>query len=660
MKKNFMLGFGLAAVALLAACSDEDEFNKGSNAEGITFTSSVSTRATDTSFSPDDQIGISMAVEGNIVAANALYKTEDATNFTSDSPLTYGSASGAASVGFFGVYPYSANVSGGVYSFTLSADAGTPLTNNDIMYANTPGIQVNTRNVPLDFSHKLAKIVMKLTDAGGSPVVGANLTITNQSVAGTLNLLDGTVAATDAPSTTLPFAANGDVSGEYQVIVMPSEAVQGRCITIENGGTAYTCPLDQEMFDTGKKYTFTVTLNANGTLEEGEPITVVPSVTDWTPEQVEKGWILSGEINVLGKNAMLLASNVEVTAEGTAIGSFDGELNADDVYSLSYTRADATDAATLLIAPKNGGVGYSYALPAGKTEGKLLIVVGDDKKQGINVSSEAGGITLTSVVAYTSSSSISMPMVIWTGDGTPGNGSAEDINESGENVAPGYEAGGWRKYVALIPFEGDWTSSFVPGATLRFHFSSDFNYKNLLLGHSALQGNNFGTVDTENGTLTTLVTYAMCDEVATIGEIPVLLNWGSYPGTLNSIELVPAEEDFGNLLWANEAPCQMDYGRFITGIPYNMAEGDIYRVHCENVVEGAKLGGFKSAWGDSGETLTPLIAEQNVTAGSATVDFVLDAATIATLQGSWNSLSSVTWIGNGLSVTKVEYIKAGE
>ena len=141
-----MLGFGLAAVALLAACSDEDEFNKGSNAEGITFTSSVSTRATDTSFSPDDQIGISMAVEGNIVAANALYKTEDATNFTSDSPLTYGSASGAASVGFFGVYPYSANVSGGVYSFTLSADAGTPLTNNDIMYANTPGIQVNTRN----------------------------------------------------------------------------------------------------------------------------------------------------------------------------------------------------------------------------------------------------------------------------------------------------------------------------------------------------------------------------------------------------------------------------------------------------------------------------------------------------------------------------------
>lgn len=655
MKKTFMLGFGLAAVALMAACSDENGFNKGSNAEGIVFTSSISTRATDTSFEGGDQIGISMTVDGGIVASNVQYGTEDGQSFTSPSPLTYGLASGAASVGFLGVYPYSANVSGGVYSFTLSTDAGTPLTKNDIMHASTPGIAVNTKTVPLDFSHKLVKIVMKLSDASGAAVEGANLAITNQQVAGTLNLTDGTVSATDAATSTMPFAANADISGEYQAIVMPSpEPVQGRCITIENGDATYNCPLDQEVFEPGKKYTFTVTLNANGTLEEGEPITVVPSVTDWTPERVEKGWILTGEINVLGKTALQLAANVAVTAEGTPIGDFEGELNADDVYSLSYTREDATNAVTLLVAPKNGGLGYSYTLPAGKEEGKLLIAVGDDKKQGINVSSEATGIMLTDVTVYTSTN-VSVPMVIWTGDGTPGNGSA-----SAEET-PGYEPCGWRKLIAQITLDEQQRALFVPGASLRFHYSADFSKDILLLGHSHLSGSNWGTFDTENHTLTTVITYPMYEEVKNNNYVvPLVMDWAAITGTLNSVELIPADAEHGNLMWISSTPCMMDdYGRIITDTPSDLVEGDIIRVHCQDVTDGAKIGAYSVTWSDSGEVLTPLSADQNVAAGSSTYDYVLDAAAVEAFLAQRQNVIAITWIGSGMTVSKMELVRGG-
>ena len=48
MRKTIL--FGLAAAMLATACSEEDDLRQGIAGEGITFTSSVMSRATDTSF----------------------------------------------------------------------------------------------------------------------------------------------------------------------------------------------------------------------------------------------------------------------------------------------------------------------------------------------------------------------------------------------------------------------------------------------------------------------------------------------------------------------------------------------------------------------------------------------------------------------------------
>lgn len=70
MRKTLMFGLGLATTLLATSCTKEENFNQAQN---IMFSSSISSRATDTSFEENDKIGISMT-PGN--TTNVLYSTE--------------------------------------------------------------------------------------------------------------------------------------------------------------------------------------------------------------------------------------------------------------------------------------------------------------------------------------------------------------------------------------------------------------------------------------------------------------------------------------------------------------------------------------------------------------------------------------------------------
>ena len=85
MRKTFILGFGLATTLIATSCVKDNSFNQELMNEGIVFSSSISSRATDTSFEANDEIGISMS-PGD--ANNVLYSTTDGTNFTSTAPIT--------------------------------------------------------------------------------------------------------------------------------------------------------------------------------------------------------------------------------------------------------------------------------------------------------------------------------------------------------------------------------------------------------------------------------------------------------------------------------------------------------------------------------------------------------------------------------------------
>lgn len=457
MRKTIL--FGLAAAMLVAACSEEDDLRQGIAGEGITFTSSVMSRATDTSFEAGDAIGVSMYTESGFVgnATNVQYTTADGSGFTSTNPMTWGAAGSAETVDFKGVYPYKADaVADGIYSFTLATGEGASLSDNDVMYSSMTDVTVGAKNVGLTFTHKLVKVVMQVYDQNRNLLSGATVKINNQQTSGTLNLADGTVEGTGTADATLDFASNPDVEGEYQTIVMPSTATQGRVITITYNDVDYPCPVDMYAFDPGKKVIFSATLNPDGTVSPGETIIVSANVEDWEEEKVASGWIFGeGEsFEIQGKiSYQLLSEPAELTIEGSHFGNFRGQLNATDVYSLKYTRTDAANDATITISGKN------YTLQEGLTSGTLLIAAGDNTS-GIDVSSNDSGIMLTSVLVYTNEN-IGFPITLWTGDGTAGNGIA------GEE---GLENAGYRPIMARIKLSDEQLKFFVPGAILRCYF----------------------------------------------------------------------------------------------------------------------------------------------------------------------------------------------
>jgi len=647
MRKTIL--FGLAAAMLATACSEEDDLRQGIAGEGITFTSSVMSRATDTSFEAEDAIGVSMYTESGFVgnATNVQYTTADGSGFTSTNPMTWGAAGSAATVDFKGVYPYKADaVADGIYSFTLATGEGASLSDNDVMYSSMTGVAVGAKNVDLTFKHKLVKVVMQVYDQNRDLLPGATVKINNQQTSGTLNLADGTVTSTGAANATLNFASNSDVSGEYQTIVMPSAATQGRVITITYNDVDYPCPVDMYTFDSGTKIIFSATLNPDGTVSPGETVIVSANVEDWEEERVTSGWIFGeGEsFEVEGKiSYQLLTESTVLSDEVSHFGNFGNkQLDATDVYSLKYTRTDAANDATIKISGKD------YTLQKGLTSGTLLIAAGSNTA-GIDVSSNATGITLTSVLVYTNKN-IGLPITLWTGDGSAGNGTVGDDIDS-------------YPVIARITLSEEQQNLFVPGAILRCYLADGNDAAVLRLGTLQLyySWRNLGIFDDDSNCLTNVLTLAMCDEVKDDGNIMIFgQNWSNIQ--LDRVELVPAsdDEDFTNLLWCHKAEggadCSMSWGDILVNIPTSLKSGDIIRVTYTDAAEGAYLEGVA---GDVDLETTPdaprMLQRTEVSVGGSSVDFDINEETCTALLGL--ECRSLIINGENLTVHKIQLVR---
>ena len=648
MRKTIL--FGLTAAMLVVACSEEDDLRQGIAGEGITFTSSVMSRATDTSFEAGDAIGVSMYTESGFVgnATNVQYTTADGSGFTSTNPMTWGAAGSAETVDFKGVYPYKADaVADGIYSFTLATGEGASLSDNDVMYSSMTDVTVGAKSVDLTFTHKLVKVVMQVYDQNRKLLPGATVKINNQQTSGTLNLADGTVTSTGTADATLDFASNPDVEGEYQTIVMPSTATQGRVITITYKNVDYPCPVDIYAFESGNKMTFSVTLNPeSGTASQGTIVNATATVENWTEQQIESGWIFGeGEsFEVEGKiSYQLLTESVELKAEGAHFGNFgDKHLDATDVYSLEYTRPSATNDATITISGKD------YTLQKGLTTGTLLIAAGNNTT-GIDVSSTDAGITLTSVLVYTNEN-IGLPITLWTGDGSAGNGTVGDDVDS-------------YPVIARITLSEEQQNLFVPGAILRCYLADGNDAAVLRLGTLQLyySWRNLGKFDDDSNRLTNVLTLAMCDEVKDDRNIMIFgQNWSNIQ--LDRVELVPAsdDEDFTNLLWCHKAEggddCSMSWGDILVNIPTSLKSGDIIRVTYTDAAEGAYL---EAVAGNVDLETTPdaqrMLQKTDVSVGGGSVDFDINEETCTALLGL--ECRSLIINGENLKVHKIQLVR---
>ena len=667
MRKTLMFGLGLATTLLATSCTKEENFNQ---TQGIVFSSSISSRATDTSFEGNDKIGISMT-PGN--TTNVLYSTEDGTNFTSASPITYGMAGNVETVDFTAVYPYKeGSISNSVYNFTLSTSPETPLTENDVMLASATEIPVGSKNVNLNFKHKLVKVVVQLSDANGQAITGAQLKINNQQLAGSLNLSDATVTSTDAADDEMPFAANASISGQYQTIVMPSDPVQGRYIGITHNGNTYTLPVDNQDFVSGKKLSFTATLNVDGTVEQGTPITVVPSVSDWDAEKINSGWLLSGDIKVTGKTPKQLVSNIQLNNGGTTvINNFTGTLEQDDVYCISYKCGDgsllSTDAqtASITITPLAGGNAKRYTLQ--QSEGKLLIKVGDGTA-GISIKANDSDITLNEVTVYTSSNNVIVPITLWEGN-------AE--NQEIYNV------------IGLVNIqikEADLTELKL-GSKLRIYYTPcDANQGASLYSAQYTEGNytssktiiydSYNSIEPYNNEYITV--YVLNQWLKEFKENNNSIGISGTNCKITKVILIPASggEDVNeNTLWKGRCQTYSIWNSVNLWLPEEISTGGTLRVNFEPakhkvdgdgdgaIITKPLLGGFVITYPEGiGETRTEILTPVEIEENATSQDFEITDEVLLKLQENIfniNRLSIYDKNGTGgLAITSVEYIPA--
>lgn len=459
MKKTLLFGFALGLI--LSGCNkDEDLNNAGTN--GVSFTSyMIGSRATDTAWEPNDEIGVYMQNAGSegYANVNVKYANSEADNnkFTSASPIIY--SGGTGTVNFMAVYPYNENITDGSYTFTL---ADGDLSKNDIMYASAPSIASGVTNVDLTFQHKLSKIILQLRDDQNNAVTGATVRIDNQCVNGVLNVADGVVSvAADATYTSELTFAEGE-NGQYEVIVIPDEGREGRSIVITTTeGNTYRCPVGSITFGNSQKYTFPVSLQAPAS-SGGETIInlemVSLNIDDWNDGKTV-GWIVSPNTELTTtKTEKELATAQELTANGSLqISASSMTLVATDVYCIEYLRTDASAAATLTVAPltQRSTDTKEFSLPLDVTEGKIVFAVG----------AFTGGVTLSSNVDLTLDVSVYSENESEGGDTeTPSEPSEIEV-WNGSITLEGWETG------QSINYPSDIFSQTTVGSILRFYYS---------------------------------------------------------------------------------------------------------------------------------------------------------------------------------------------
>jgi hypothetical protein len=140
---------------------------------------------------------------------------------------------------------------------------------------STPHSKSLDTPVELKFKHKFSKIRIRvLQDAGGPSCAAATATLTGMPTSATVDLVklingDPDAITPGTPGTILPNLKSSN-AGEaiFEAIIPPhlGTAYTSRKLEFNNGGTAYSYPLDDNTFDfvSEREYKFDLTLRANG------------------------------------------------------------------------------------------------------------------------------------------------------------------------------------------------------------------------------------------------------------------------------------------------------------------------------------------------------------------------------------------------------------
>ena len=265
------------------------------------------TRVNDEGFCDGDAVGLyvvnysgdvpgTLQVEGN-QADNVKYTyTEEGMKWTPEYDVYYQDK--VTPVDIIGYYPYSSPESVDAYSFEVARDQSTDAANgqlggyeaSDFLWGKTEKIKPTSTVVNISFHHRMAGVLVELTEGTGFAdgewnSIEKDVLVTNTKRNATINLSTGEVVATgDIPTTgTVPHKSEGSFRA---VIVPQSVASSASLFNITVDGTSYIFRKGEEFtYLSGKLHKFTIEVSKKS--ESGLEFKLLgESITAWESENI--------------------------------------------------------------------------------------------------------------------------------------------------------------------------------------------------------------------------------------------------------------------------------------------------------------------------------------------------------------------------------------
>lgn len=296
IKTGVWLGMLLCAGVLLpAGCTNggapEDGNSDGRVALQVTGGIHVQTRAHDTKWDKDDQIGIYMFAAGSTTVLegveNIPYKTGAGDGkFAPSGTAIYFPIDGS-NVDFRAWYPYQNVAEEWTADLTdQSSQAALDLMTAHAKSNTEPGGTAYNKNQPkvkLNFSHRLTKLVLNITGGNGvgtDELAGLKVEITRQWKTALYDPdIDGIGFDEASADITLLTAADGKSA---EAILFPDDLTHkaltvGRQLvfTLTTGEVFYWNIPNEKSFNAGEKNIYTISINRTG-------LEVTSEITDWT------------------------------------------------------------------------------------------------------------------------------------------------------------------------------------------------------------------------------------------------------------------------------------------------------------------------------------------------------------------------------------------
>ncbi len=293
MKKLEFLTAWAVSIMMLLSCSSNNHDVPLKKEQGVVFGANIiSLNATNhnpkdgnTQWQNGDAIGVYALYSGQSLPAgiydgkeNIKFTTKGDGNFTSsDTKIKYPKDD---ALDFIAYAPYQNNINNYEYAIDVTSQNEKAI---DMLYTNNVVDATEDSGKPnLMFSHQLTMLVLNVK--AGSNITdldGLNISISGLKTDGKVNLSNGNVIVGETIGSIQPNIEVIGKTGVAKAILVPNQDLHNAKVSFSLGENLYEWLPDSQTLEGGKKYLYTLSLNAVSNKVEVE---TSASIVDWVTE----------------------------------------------------------------------------------------------------------------------------------------------------------------------------------------------------------------------------------------------------------------------------------------------------------------------------------------------------------------------------------------